>query len=607
MAEPESFPFTASPVPSGKTILPFMDSSHFYEPDEDDGGREMAQMTKKVEGLNRPTLNGPSRSDSLPIIKSADSEQMRTPARTSSPANGLRSNHEKKMHQTSTRIMRTNPDGRPFASDFHDLFSTLMVSLDLRTHRSRFKSYPFSFTTEEAVLNLANLKFAQSNRMPDPNDSSRVVTTTTTTTFSMARDMAKALCQRFMDARFFESGTDKSQDTFKDKTIWTLTPKGICKLGRFIMRNGINADHVNKLLSSNLNTMQLIVLERDSETDEILQDKSIVEIVFRRFLGKVPNVKSSITISDSDTISEYLDGLVGVKLAETRRYEDQTLRQSFTGRTAMHWITDCTTVLDPDEAREVAEMFVSQNLISYVGDGKGKPANTDSTFQTLKSSIYVITAKGRRIAGWESNQSGEGNARTGTNGRPGVKTMVSEGGSDLSRPLSPPSNGKDCAVLTGEVNGAAKETNSHRLHLILADAALRSQFREFLRENYCEENFSFYQDVIDFVRQINSVQTIDGVSEGLAKAYSIYNAYLAAGSPCELNLDHQLRLEMAAQMTKAVDGDETSMYQGLAKVAELFDRAQKQVFRLMAGDSVPKFLKTPLYLELMEDHSSDGE
>jgi hypothetical protein len=29
----------------------------------------------------------------------------------------------------------------------HDLFSTLIVSLDLRDHRQFFKSYAFSFTT----------------------------------------------------------------------------------------------------------------------------------------------------------------------------------------------------------------------------------------------------------------------------------------------------------------------------------------------------------------------------------------------------------------------------------------------------------------------------
>ena len=89
--------------------------------------------------------------------------------------------------------------------DFKDLFSTLMVSLPLNSHRVRFSRHEHSFTTDEALTNLGSLKFSQSNRMPDPKDPTRIVTTTTTTTFSMAKEMARSVCQRFLDARFVES------------------------------------------------------------------------------------------------------------------------------------------------------------------------------------------------------------------------------------------------------------------------------------------------------------------------------------------------------------------------------------------------------------------
>lgn len=424
--------------------------------------------------------------------------------------------------------------------------------------------------------------------MPDPNDQNRVVTTTTTTTFSMAKDMARALCQRFIDARFFESAADKGLDTFKDRGIWTLTPKGVCTLSRFMMRNGIVSEHIGGLVSKH-NTLQLMVLERDSDTDEILQDKSVIEIVFRRFVGRTPNVKASTSISDSDSVSDYSDGTTGVKLAETRRFGEQTIPFSFIGRTAISWLTDCTTVLDFDEAHDLAEMFVSQNLIDYIGDVKGKSPDQNYAFQSAKSSIYVITAKGRRVAGWDPVASPadlggkQSSGSSGTAKRNSLHSTSSSGAIPKSSGSSKDSTTRspdlpDAAPVTAAAPAAptttAKETNTNRLNLILADPGLRSQFREFLCENYCEENLSFYLDVVEFVRQIRNVQALDGVSEGLARAYSIYNAYLAAGSPCELNLDHQLRLEMTAQMSKAVDGDETSMYTSLAKVAELYDRAQ---------------------------------
>lgn len=63
----------------------------------------------------------------------------------------------------------------------------------------------------------------------------------------------------------------------------------------------------------------------------------------------------------------------------------------------------------------------------------------------------------------------------------------------------------------------------------------------------------------------------------------LYNAFLAPGSPCELNIDHTLRQDMASRMTRAVAKDDASMYSSLKEVAGLFDRAQSQVFKLMAG------------------------
>jgi hypothetical protein len=54
------------------------------------------------------------------------------------------------------------------SQDFIDIFTTLMISLPLKSHRVRFKTYPFTFTTEEALQNMASLRLTQTNRMDDP-------------------------------------------------------------------------------------------------------------------------------------------------------------------------------------------------------------------------------------------------------------------------------------------------------------------------------------------------------------------------------------------------------------------------------------------------------
>lgn len=64
----------------------------------------------------------------------------------------------------------------------------------------------------------------------------------------------------------------------------------------------------------------------------------------------------------------------------------------------------------------------------------------------------------------------------------------------------------------------------------------------------------------------------------------LYNAFLAPGSPCELNIDHALRNSLASRMTKAV-GDDESMLKSLQEVVHLFEMAQTSVFKLMSSVS----------------------
>lgn len=67
----------------------------------------------------------------------------------------------------------------------------------------------------------------------------------------------------------------------------------------------------------------------------------------------------------------------------------------------------------------------------------------------------------------------------------------------------------------------------------------------------------------------------------------LYNAFLAPGSPCELNIDHNLRNSLAARMTRAV-GDDAAMMQSLEEVVTLFKEAQSSVFKLMSSVRAPQ-------------------
>lgn len=449
--------------------------------------------------------------------------------------------------------------------DFKDLFATLIVSLlPLSAHRVRLTKVEHTFLSEDAINNLGSLKFSQSNRMPDPKDPSRIVTTTTTTTFSMAKDMARSICQRFLEARFIESADGKYQTVYAMKgTVWQLTPKGISILDRFCSRNGIQQKQVAELVGASL--PQLVILERDGQSDKLLTDRGTIEVIFRRFMGANGfNIKQSVSAADSDSLSDYRDGLTGVKMAADRKVGGKTYRDTFTGKAAADWLMDCSTTVDKRETYEIASLFVEYDLMEAVQQDRpymtSHPAN--NLFQPTKHAIYQVTAKGRDL----------------------VNGALNRGRASESEGLSASRSG-----------GIARDSNTQRLDKILNDPALRLLFRENLRETHCEENLSFYLDVDEFVRQCrqatrlaqkspNNAASLDGIKEIMAQAYGIYNAFLAPGSPCELNIDHQLRNNLATRMTKAV-GQDVAMIDTLHEVTALFEDAQNAVFKLMASVS----------------------
>jgi hypothetical protein len=208
-----------------------------------------------------------------------------------------------------------------------------------------------------------------------------------------------------------------------------------------------------------------------------------------------------------------------------------------------------------------------------IQDDKSYP-DSNAVFQPSKYAIYCITERGQRVCGWIARDKPRDNSGTYDN------------------------------------RGMPRDSNNARLTHILQDPALRLLFREFLRYSLCEENLAFYLDVSEFTANYHKAEKtgtfnkVDSVRETLAAAYGLYNAFLAPGSPCELNIDHALRNSLASRMTKAV-GDDESMYKSLQEVVHLFELAQTSVFKLMSSDSVPKFLRDPKYSVVLQEHDVD--
>jgi hypothetical protein len=197
----------------------------------------------------------------------------------------------------------------------------------------------------------------------------------------MTRDMAKQIAQHFMDARLIENAADKSNPTFRDRTIFQITPKGLHILERFIAKNGITADNLVQVFATQPICMKLLHLERRASDDDIITTEPVILTAFRRFAGRTPNYPINSPEMALDPAAEYYQRAHGVPLQDIQERRGasaatvinvggtvETVRNTFTALIALEWLCDFTTIVGRDEAAEMCSHFMRYKLIELVSD-----------------------------------------------------------------------------------------------------------------------------------------------------------------------------------------------------------------------------------------------
>ncbi|XP_075416473.1 regulator of G-protein signaling 3 isoform X2 [Tenrec ecaudatus] len=103
-------------------------------------------------------------------------------------------------------------------------------------------------------------------------------------------------------------------------------------------------------------------------------------------------------------------------------------------------------------------------------------------------------------------------------------------------------------------------------------------FQSFLRTEFSEENLEFWLACEDFKK-------VKSQSKMAAKAKKIFAEYIAIQACKEVNLDSYTREHTKDNLQSVTRG--------------CFDLAQKRIFGLMEKDSYPRFLRSDLYLDLI--------
>ncbi|XP_041629456.1 regulator of G-protein signaling 1 isoform X1 [Vulpes lagopus] len=137
-----------------------------------------------------------------------------------------------------------------------------------------------------------------------------------------------------------------------------------------------------------------------------------------------------------------------------------------------------------------------------------------------------------------------------------------------------PSKSKDIRLSVNEVMQW-----SQSLEKLLANQIGQDVFRSFLKSEFSEENIEFWLACEDYKKTESDLLH--------RKAEKIYKAFVHSDAAKQINIDFHTR-ESTAKKIKA-------------PTPTCFDEAQKIIYTLMEKDSYPRFLKSNIYLNLLNE------
>nr|XP_019600783.1 PREDICTED: regulator of G-protein signaling 1 [Rhinolophus sinicus] len=118
---------------------------------------------------------------------------------------------------------------------------------------------------------------------------------------------------------------------------------------------------------------------------------------------------------------------------------------------------------------------------------------------------------------------------------------------------------------------------SQSLEKLLTNQTGQVVFGRFLKSEYSEENMEFWLACEDYKKTQSDLLRY--------KAEKIYKAFVHSDAAKQINIDFRTRESTAKKMK--------------APTPTCFDEAQKVVYTLMEKDSYPRFLKSNIYLNLL--------
>lgn len=205
------------------------------------------------------------------------------------PANlpQMLSAHPKTLHETVLRNFNRTPDGKIYENDVKDIFSIMVICLDLKPEtRPKFglsfgKPPAYMFSVQRALEAMQNLKLDID-----------LPTITTTISYSIKDTLGMALITKFFSARLLHCPSARTRREPRAYEMLQPTPKGVAVLHDFCKKVGMKSEHQPHIVRSVFNSMEVFKYYRNSVTDRILYSDYFLYLLFGKLLGPRPNVWS---------------------------------------------------------------------------------------------------------------------------------------------------------------------------------------------------------------------------------------------------------------------------------------------------------------------------
>ncbi|XP_068950776.1 regulator of G-protein signaling 5 isoform X3 [Petaurus breviceps papuanus] len=117
------------------------------------------------------------------------------------------------------------------------------------------------------------------------------------------------------------------------------------------------------------------------------------------------------------------------------------------------------------------------------------------------------------------------------------------------------------------------------LEKLLQNSYGLASFKSFLKSEFSEENIEFWIACEDYKKTKSPIKMAE-------KAKKIYEEFIRTEAPKEVNIDHFTK---GVTMKNLVEPSPSS-----------FDMAQKRIHALMEKDSLPRFIRSEFYQELIK-------